>query len=330
MNAILAILVLGAMPPPPLVAAKATVDRGEVRTGPTLDQTFELANRSATDTLEITGVQTGCGCLKPTTSRTMLRPGETSTVTISVNTLTQPAGANSWKATVRYRIVPPAPAPPAVEPDRELELRIAATLIREIAVTPPSLAMSTATEATQIVTVSDLRATPLTVLAATTTSPHLTATLRPAARIDGLQTQAIELKVTLAYLPGTAEETVVLTTNDPACRELRIPVKITKRTESSIQFVPEAPVVRFAATQAEASTLIQLRRPGGGALQVAKVESTDPALTVKWSAEPGAVVTLRAVVDAAKANRTNGRADLKVTLIDVPGELIVPVVWSFP
>ena len=28
---------------------------------------------------------------------------------------------------------------------------------------------------------------------------------------------------------------------------MRIPVKITKRTESSIQFVPEAPVVRFAA-----------------------------------------------------------------------------------
>jgi len=330
MNAILAIFVLGAMPTPaPLVATNAVVDRGEARTGPTLDQAFEITNRS-TETVEITAVQPGCGCLKPSTSRTMLRPGETSTVTISVNTLTQPAGLNTWTATVRYRIVAPASAPPTVEPDRELNLKISATLVQEIAVTPPSLAMSTASEATQIVTVSDRRATPLTVLAASTTNPHLTATLRPAARTDGLQTQTIELKVTTMYPPGTAEESLVLTTNDPVCRELRIPVKVTKRTEATIQSVPEAPVIRFTATQTEASTLIQLRRPGGGQLQVAKVETTDASMTVKWSADPGTVVTVRATVDGTKANRTNGKAELKVTFIDVPGELVVPVAWSFP
>ena len=330
MNAMLAIFVLGAMPAiGPLACEKAAVDRGEVRSGPTLDQSFVVVNRGPS-TVEITAVQPGCGCLKPTTSRTSIPPGESATVGISLNTLTQPAGPNAWKATVRYRIVPAAPAPPSIDPDGELELSIRANLVREIEVAPPSLAISTASEATQIVTVTDRRAAPLTVLAATTTSPHLTATLLPATRANGILSHSVELKVRASYPPGTAEESLVLTTNDPACRELRIVVKVAKRSEAAVVFVPESPLIRFGANRTEASTLVQLRRPDGAKLAVAKVESSDPALTAKWSSDFGPVATLRAVVDRAKAGKS-GNAELKVTFADPTIEvLIVPVSWTIP
>ena len=52
-------------------------------------------------------------------------------------------------------------------------LQITATLSREIAVTPPQVAFSTAGEASQALVVTDARAKPLTVLKAASSSPHL-------------------------------------------------------------------------------------------------------------------------------------------------------------
>ena len=110
---IIVVLTLGATPAAgPLVAAAPSADRGEVRTGPPLAQVFELAHRGDSGTLTITGVEAGCGCLKPTLSREVLRPGETAQLTLIVNTLTQPPGPNVWKVVVRYRVADPGDGPP--------------------------------------------------------------------------------------------------------------------------------------------------------------------------------------------------------------------------
>ncbi len=325
MMPIILALALAVTPADPLSSPVPAADRGEVRTGPPLTHTFEVVHTGPAP-ITVTGVESACGCLKPTISKPTLQPGERATVTVTVNTLTQPPGANTWGTRVRYRV---AAANPSVVPDAELELKLSATLVREVSVTPPSLAISTASEATQTLTVTDVRATPLTVLSATTTNPHLTATVRAAATANGVLTQAVDLTVTKAYPPGQADETVVLRTNDPGCPELRVPVKVAKRTASDVVATPELPQVRFARGQAEASVLVQVRRPDGQAVRVAKVECENAAVLGRWSEEAGPVVPVRLSVDAAKAGGRSGEAWVKVTLADPPGrELTVPLKWS--
>src|SRR5215813_5203600 len=112
MYPILAVLVLGATPPVgPLTCETPLIDRGEVRTGPLLTQVFELNHSGAANTVTITGVESGCGCLKPTVNREVLLPGQSTRLTLTVNTLTQPAGPNSWRVLVRYRVMSLKDAP---------------------------------------------------------------------------------------------------------------------------------------------------------------------------------------------------------------------------
>ncbi|HET6575903.1 MAG TPA: DUF1573 domain-containing protein [Fimbriiglobus sp.] len=324
---ILAAFLLGTTPPAgPLTVAAPTADRGEVRTGPPLVQEFELTHRGP-GTLTVSGVETGCGCLKPTLTREVLRPGETARLTLTVNTLTQPPGPNVWKTVVRYRVADPAP--PSVRPDFELELRVSARLVQAVSVTPPMLAVSTSTTTTQTVIVTDRRPTPLTVRAATTTSPHLTATVRPATDATP-RTQSVDVTVTDGYPPGQADETLVLLTTDPTCPELRVPIRVTKRKPGSVSMTPAVAAVRFARGREEASTLVQLRRPGGGELRVEQVESDHPAVRAKWPTAAGPVATVRVVVDREKAGR-GGRAEVRVLLADPAGESVVlPVTWAVP
>ncbi len=335
MYAILAALLFGATPGDagPLTAPAPSADRDEVRTGPPLTQTFELTNTDPVAAVTITGVETTCGCLKPKVSREVLRPGEKTELTLTVNTLTQPAGHNVWRMTVRYRVAQPTadPTPPSVAPDRALELKLSATLVREVSVTPPMLAISTSGEVTQTVTVSDLRSAPLTVQSAATTNPHLKATVRPATAEGGVRTQAVDLTVTAAFPPGQSDETLVLLTSDPACRELRVPVRVTKRTPGAVVATPEGLDVRFARGQAEASALVQLRRPGGGAVRVERVECDHPGVRARWAAATGPVATVRVVVDLEKAGGRAGRADVRVILAEPAGEtVVVPAAWSAP
>ncbi|OWK44294.1 DUF1573 domain-containing protein [Fimbriiglobus ruber] len=334
MYPILAALLLGATPAPPetatLVAVAATVDRGDVRTGPPLTHKFELVHRGTSGAVEITGVETGCGCLKSTVSRPVLRPGERSEITLAVSTLTQPPGPNAWRAVVHFRPVAQS-GPPVVSPDEQIELKVTATLIREVFVTPPALAVSTAGAVTRTITVTDRRPIPLTVTSVSTTSPFLTASLHSPATDAGAQNQVVDLTVTDRFPTGETDETVVLNTTDPACRELRVPVRVTKRLVGAVVVVPEAPTVRFVRGQTEASTLAHVRIPGGGLVRVERVECANPAVSARWSQDAGPVATVRFVVTADKVAPQGGRADVRMILATPPGEVVtVPLVWTVP
>lgn len=320
---IAALLLAATSDPGPLAATPPAADRGEVRTGPPLAQTFELTHRGPAGVVTITGVETACGCLKPTVSREALKPGERADLAFAVNTLTQPPGPNTWRAVVRYRLDGDGPF--------ELPVTVSATLVREVSVAPPVVAFSTATTAAQTVTLTDLRASPLAVTSATTTHPHLTATLRTAATVNGVRTQAVELAVGPGFPTGEFDESLVLLTTDPACRELRVPVKVTKRTASEVVASPETPEVRFARGQSTASALVQVRRPAGGVVRIDRVECGHPGLTAKWPTDAGPVATVRLVLDAAKAGGAPGRAEVKIHFAEPAGrELVVPITWSLP
>lgn len=305
--------------PPALTAARAVVDAGEVRTGRPLTHTFTVTNPGPA-AVTVVGVTTPCGCIAPAVSRPVLAAGESATVTLAVNTLTQSAGRQTWRGAVRYAT---GPTP------HELPWELSATLVREVSVTPPAVALSGAADVavTLTLTVSDVRPKPLTVRAALVTSPHLTAAAGPA--VGG------STPVTLTLLPthpaGTADETLVLHTDDPACPELRVPVKVTRRAAQVVIVTPAAPSVRLSPSQADGSVLVQLRSPTRGPVRVEGVTSDHPAVTAKWASAAGVGVTVRIVIAPRPADGIAGTATLTVTLAEPKGETAtVPVTWSRP
>ncbi len=309
------LLLLAAAADGPLVSPVPALDRGEVRTGPPLVFAFEVLNAGG-GLLTVRGVDTGCNCATPEVSANTLAPGQRATVTVRVNTLTPSAGANRWRIGVCYRTS-------EVEPDRTLELTAAATLVREVAVTPPGVAVSTAGTVTLPLTVTDRRGKPLTVTGATATSPHLTATVAAGAvGPDGVWSQAVALTVGVGLPPGRHAETLVLATTDPTMPELRVPVTVDKRSPQEVRAYP--PV----ATAAGGSATVQLRRAGNKSLAVAAVESDHPAVTATAEGS-GPTLTLRVAVGTAAG--TTGEAVLRVRLSDPAGHtLTVPVRWGRP
>ncbi len=298
----------------PLIATTPTMTRGEVRTGPPLVYTFELLNTSS-GAISLRGADTGCNCAKPELSATNLDPGQRATLTVRINTLTPSAGPNRWRIGVRYRIS-------EVEADRTLELTAAATLVREVAVTPPGLAVSTAGIATLPVTVTDRRPTHLTVTTAVTTNPHLSATVKPGAvGADGIWSQPVSVTVAATLPPGRHTETLVLHTTDPTMPELRVPVTIDKRPPQEVRAWPPAAIVTRGGSSA-----VQLRRTNNQSLQVDSVASDHPAVTTTIDGT-GHVVTLRVAVAASAAEA--GETAVRVRLLDPAGRVVViPVSWG--
>lgn len=323
MNTLLPFLLLAVMPgqppAPALRAAAPVADKGTVTSGPALTHTFEVVHVGPSGILALTGLDAGCGCLKAEAVPRLLNAGETAKVTVTVNTLTQPEGPVTWTGTVRYSV--------DGGPEQELPLKLTAKLVREITVTPPMLAVSTAGAVRQVVTVSDRRAKPLTVTRAVTTNPALAVEVRPAA--DGKQ----EIVLTAgAGLPaGTHEDTLTMTTTDPACPELRVPVRVRKRAAGELTATPAALPIRLNTSQPETSAAAVIRADGKP-VRILKAECGKAGVSVRHADADaaGPVAAVRVVVNPTLAGAA-GTADVTVTLAEPPGKtVILPVSWYTP
>jgi Protein of unknown function (DUF1573) len=197
--------------PAPLQTAAASVDLGDVKSGPACSHTFELKNAGGAG-MVITNVTAGCGCSKLELSAKQLRAGEAVKLTVTTSTLTQPEGAVSWPVTVSYSTEANGQAF-----DGKLELKLTAKLIREVSVTPPLVAISTAGAVTQTLKVEDRRTKPLGLTKVESTSPHVTAEVKPAKAIDGKAVMEVVVSVKEELAVGSHAETVTLRTDDPAC-----------------------------------------------------------------------------------------------------------------
>jgi Protein of unknown function (DUF1573) len=324
MNTLICLLAAGvANPPAPLHCTAAVAARGDVKGGPPLTHTFELTHCGA-GTLTVTKVEAGCGCLRQSLTTGVLQPGDTAKLTLEVNTLTQPDGPNRWQIAVSYKVE--APGLPAQA--GELLLQITATLSREVSVSPPQLGFSTAAGASQVLSVADSRAKPLTVLKAAASSPHLTVEIAPREGAAGKSTQAVTVKLSPDAPAGHRDEAVALLTDDPAYPELRVPVRVLKRVAGAVTVTPDAVAVRFAAGQTEVSTLVQLRGADGKPVGVSAAESDHPGVTVKWSPGSGPVAAVRVTVTEAAAAQAGG-CKVRVKLSEPAGqEVVIPVAWS--
>lgn len=318
MNLLLPLLALGFAPPAPALSCPAPLAaKGDVRGGPPLTHAFELANRAG-HTIRIAKVEAGCGCVKRTLSATELKPGETGTVTLEVNTLTQPDGPNRWQAIVTYSVDDPARS------SGELILTVAANLSREVVVSPPQIAFSTTNEASQAITLTDRRGKTLTVVKATSSSPHLTAAI--GAKVE--KSQSVQVKLSADAPAGQRDELLILQTDDPAYPEFRVPVRVNKKAPGQVTAAPEEIAVRLGPVQEEVSTLVQLRAPDGKTIRIKSAESDFGAAGVKFSSEAGPVATVRISVGGIAASLP-GSCRVKIRLAEPAGqEVIVPVSWT--
>ncbi|MGL6094641.1 MAG: DUF1573 domain-containing protein, partial [Fimbriiglobus sp.] len=134
MIAMIAALCVGATPAPsaPLTCPAPDADRGEVRTGPPLTHSFTLTNPGP-HPVRFTLSETGCNCLRRDVGKTTLRPGESTELTVTVNTLTSPPGPNTWGTTL---FVTPQPEGGSADVPTPFSVVLRATLVREVTVSP--------------------------------------------------------------------------------------------------------------------------------------------------------------------------------------------------
>lgn len=326
MNTLICLLAVGvgSDPNPPLQSLQCpavVAAKGDVKAGPALAHTFELTHRGTAGTLTITKVEAGCGCLRQNLSTGVLQPGETAKLTIEVNTGTQPDGVNRWQIVVAYKVETPGTA---VQMGEQL-LQITATLSRDVTINPPQLGFSTAGVASQVLTVTDTRDKPLSVVKASASTTHLTVEI--GVREAG-KPQSITVKLGADAPTGHRDEAVILVTDDAAYPELRIPVRVLKRPAGAVAVTPDAVAVRFAAGQTEVSTLVQLRAADGKPITISGAESDLPGVTVKWSPGSGPVAVVRVTVGETVASQA-GSCKVRVKLSEPAGqEVVIPVSWT--
>ncbi|MBY0514745.1 MAG: DUF1573 domain-containing protein [Gemmataceae bacterium] len=330
MNTLVTLLALAAANPPAAwsISPAPVADRGPVKAGPPLVHTFDLTHPGPAGTLFITRVEANCGCLRQTLTANRLMPGETAKLSIEVNTLTQPDGPNRWQVQVFYTVDTPSATGVLSQPGVQT-LAITATLSREVTVTPAQVGFSFSGEAAQVLTVTDGRPKPLTVVKAASTAPHLAAEVAaPAAGANGVRTQAITVKLAADAPAGHRDETVVLYTDDPAYPEFRVPVRVLKRLPGGVVATPDALNVRLTPGEDAVSVLVQLRSPDGKPVAISGVDNDHPAVTTKWA--PGAVpVAAVRITVGGPAAAQPGSGTVRVRLAEPAGqEVAIPVSWG--
>jgi hypothetical protein len=296
---------------------EAHAHAGEVRSGIPLTQRFVFVN-DGPETVEITEVRPDCGCLVPRLATRVYRPGEGGALLLEVHTLSQSAGSHTWPVEVRYR---------CGDAVREKELRLTAHVVAEISVQPAGLIIVGDSAVGHDIVFTDTRARPLAVTAVRASAPHLTARLTGAGRdAQGHSTRTIHVSVADDFPEGRYEEFVIIYTNDPAYRDLRMPVTVIKRPRQRVAALPDQAALTGGPAAPLPSQLIRLRDRQDQPVRVERIVADHPAIATSWAAGPGTMATLRISVDHRRLERTPWESAVHVHLSGpVAQTLTIPV-----
>jgi hypothetical protein len=303
-----------------LECAQPVVEKGEVRSGMSLSHRFPFVNRGP-DAVEVTEVRPSCGCLVPKLEQRRFEAGESGVLLLEVNTLTQPAGANSWRATIHYKTG-------GVE--RELPLYICARVVTEISVEPPSLAIYTDTSISHEILVIDRRTEPLIVRAMPASSPYVRTHLGELHRNEaGHWVRAIQVEVLANCPEGTHEETLRICTSDPLYAELKVPFTIVKRARQQVSAAPHSVVLSETGGQPLPARIVLLSAADDREVRIERVESDNAAIDCHWAQGPGHRATLKIRVDRARITGDSLRSAVHVHLSGpTPQTMTIPVSCS--
>src|SRR5262245_15744898 len=211
-----------------LISEQPQQDAGQVRSGAALVHRFTLVNVGK-EQITIGEPKSGCGCLRSTVERTTLAPGQKTTVTTEIHTVTQSTGENTWTVLVPYR-----------QPSQEgaVLLRVKADVIPELTIAPASLIFHTDTSLSHSLTLTERRQEPLAIRSASTTSPHVKARVsEPSKQSDGWQ-RVIGLDLGADCPEGRHEHILAIYTSDANYPELKIPFTVVKRSSDVVRASP--------------------------------------------------------------------------------------------
>ncbi len=265
------------------------IELGEIRGGQRLTQRFDMVNLGH-GPVEITEVRPGCGCLVPTVEPRILQPGQRGTVTLAVNTLGQPAGTHTWKATVSYR---------AAQGPAEISLELRATVINEVVVQPASLTLFTEGPAAQEITLTDLRPNPLTITGVAANLPGVKTRVLPAGDASGRRSVKILLEVSGEVPAGRHEGLLQIFTDDPLYGALHVPLRIIKQPRARLSYSPRQ-LTFVAEQQPLPAKMIRLWTGDDRPVVIAKVSADHPGLLCTWAPGPGQHATVKVQVDARR------------------------------
>jgi hypothetical protein len=303
-----------------LECAQPVAEKGEVRSGMSLSHRFSFVNRG-TEAVEVNDVRPSCGCLAPKLEQRRFQPGEAGVLLLAVNTLTQPAGANSWRVTIRYQTG-------GVE--KELPLYISARIVTEISVEPPSLAIYTNTSIGHQITVIDRRTEPLIVRSVQASSPYVRTHLGELRRNDaGHWVRTIQVEVAADCPEGHHSETLLICTSDSTYPELAVPFTIVKRSRQQVSAAPSSVNLSEVHGQPLPSRIVLLSAADDAEVKIERVECADAAIECHWAQGPGHRATLKIRVDRARISSDQLESAVHVHLSQPAGQTItIPVSCS--
>lgn len=310
------ILVFGVLLASPALASAqlrftaSTADLGELRGGPVYDQRFDFVNDSK-QTLEITDIRLGCGCLQSVLDKRVFATGEKGSLWLNIRTLGQPNGARTWQAHVQYR---------QGSETRETTLILAATIRNEITIEPSIIAMSVETTLKQEVTITDHRPMPRKVTAVLASTPAIRVTAQPT--VNGVTRVMLEVSAS-ALTAARQEETLNIYSDDPYYRQLQVPITLMKANRPTVSVTPDK--VELVGVGAQ---LVRLRGTDNKAVRIDRVEANNGGIKCTWAAGPGNDATLKISADATASLRAPSTPPrVLVHLSDPAGTtLVIPVV----
>jgi Protein of unknown function (DUF1573) len=288
---------------------------GDVRAGAALSHRFTLVNQGP-EAVEIVEIRPSCGCTTATPDRRRFAPGESGSLLLEVNTLTQPDGPASWRVTLLCK---------SGESVEEKSLTLTARVQADITLEPSALVIVTEGAVDREVTLSDRRPHPLTVVKAETTSPQMRArTDEPSRGADGRWHCVIHLESPADMPDGRHDEALHIYTSDPEYPELKMPFTVVKRSRQRVIATPTAVELTAGGPP---SRLVLLRGGDDDMVEITAVEA-DAAVRCEWSPGSRPTAAVRVRVDPAKATADGVKAMVHIHLSKPAAQTVdVPVTW---
>jgi hypothetical protein len=293
------------------------LDLGELRTGQEFEHRVKLVNQGPTP-IEVRAVTASCGCLRVRQAPARVPAGGAAEVHLAVHTLSAPAGQQNWQVNVAW-------AGPAGQ--QALALPVRATVRQEVVLQPPMLRVNSAGATRHELVVVDQRPNTFRIVRAVTSSPYLRIS-EPVERTDaaGRRVRALMLTIDGQLPAGRHEEQVVIHTDDPVHRELRVLVDITRRGGQRVEALPEKLELVLATADAQASRVVVLRDLRGRPVEIESIETSHPALSARGPEGEAATASIRLEVRGELLKQDRLQGEIVVRMVAPAGEKVtIPV-----
>jgi hypothetical protein len=271
-----------------LLFSRPSIQVGDVRCGTALVQPFEFTNHGP-DAVEIVQLRPSCGCLTPRLAQSRYQAGEHGTLQVEINTLSQAAGPHRWPVRVFYR---------SGGQDHETTLEVVGRVITEISVEPSSLALIATSNLEREIVLTDSRPKKLRVTGVVTTSELLAADLVD--RSVDQATTRIRLQARAVQAEGRHEEAILIRTDDPDYRELRISVTLIGESQGRLRAAPNPVTWTLNKGEPIPARVVLVRDQEEQQVLVESVEADDPAIQCRWAQGPNQNATVRITLDPAR------------------------------